>query len=308
MAHNHSHKHGHGHGHGPSNYNRAFAIGIALNFGFVVLEATYGVLAHSVALLSDAGHNSSDVLSLVLVWAASVLNRRKPTHRYTYGLRGSSILISLLNAILLLLVTGAIAWESIQRLQAPGAVAGKTLIWVAAVGILFNTVTALLLMSGRQKDLNIRGAFLHMTADAGISLGVVVTGIAIVFTGWQWLDPLVSLLISAVVVAGTWQLLKDSLDLALDAVPEGIEPIAVRAYLSERPGVSEVHDLHIWGMSTTETALTAHLVMLEGHPGDEFLSQICRELHDYFGIEHSTIQIEVGNSANFCTLAPDHII
>jgi cobalt-zinc-cadmium efflux system protein len=207
-----------------------------------------------------------------------------------------------------LLVTGAIAWESLQRLHNPGSVEGRTLVWVAAIGIGINTITALLFMSGRRQDLNLRGAFLHMAADAGIAFGVVLSGFAIVFTHWLWLDPVVSLLISGVVVMGTWDLLKDSLDLALNAVPEGIEPLAVRTYLAERPGVNQVHDLHIWGMSTTETALTAHLVMPDGHPGDEFLGQVCKELQAHFGIEHATIQIELGNSVAFCTLAPDHIV
>lgn len=268
--------HSHGHAHGTGNYNRAFAIGIALNLGFVVVEATYGILAHSIALLADAGHNSSDVLSLVLAWGASVLTRRQPFRRYTYGLRGSSILISLLNAMLLLLAMGAIAWEAVQRFHQPSAVAGGTVIGVAAVGIVINTVTALLFMSGRKQDLNLKGAFLHMAADAGVSLGVVLVGFAIVFTGWLWLDPVVSLMIVVVVVIGTWQLLKDSLELALNAVPQGIEPLAVRTYLAERPGVTQVHDLHLWGMSTTETALTAHLVVPSGHPGTSFSPKFVR--------------------------------
>ena len=305
--HNHSHGH-HGHTHGPSNYDRAFAIGTVLNVGFVVVEAVYGYLAHSLALFADAGHNLSDVLGLLLAWGASTLARRPPTKRYTYGLRGSSILAALLNAIVLLLSMGAIAWEAIRRFSDLSPVTGSTVIGVALVGVAINTATALMFMSGRKGDLNIRGAFLHMAADAVVSLGVVLAGIAILATGWLWFDPVVSLIIVAVVVVGTWQLLRDSVNLALDAVPAGIEPLAVQTYLVERPGVSQVHDLHIWAMSTTETALTAHLVIPTGYPGDAFLSQVCKELHDHFGIEHSTLQVETGDSDYPCTLAPDHLV
>lgn len=298
--------HNHSHGlqeHKIGNYNRAFAIGTALNVGFVVIEAVYGYLAHSLALFADAGHNLSDVLGLLLAWGASVLVRRPPTRRYTYGLRRSSILAALLNAIVLLLAMGGIAWEAIRRFSAPEPIAGGTVITVAVVGVVINTITALMFISGRQQDLNIRGAFLHMAADAGVSLGVVLAGIAIVLTNWLWFDPVISLIIVIVVVVGTWQLLKDSVNLALDAVPEGIEPLAVKTFLAELPGVAQVHDLHIWAMSTTETALTAHLVIPSGHPGDDFLAQTCQELHDHFGIEHSTLQIEVGDSAQSCALA-----
>lgn len=305
----HDHEHGtHGHDHGPVNYNRAFAIGTALNLGFVIIEAVYGVLAHSLALLADAGHNLSDVLGLVLAWGASILARRQPSSRYTYGLRRSSILIALLNAIILLLAMGGIAWEAIQRFSNPGPVAGGTVIGVAAIGIVINTATALMFISGSKSDLNIRGAFLHMAADAMVSLGVVLAGIAMIATGWLWFDPIVSLIIVAVVVVGTWQLLRDSLNLALDAVPEGIEPLAVRTYLAELPGVAQIHDLHIWAMSTTETALTAHLVIPTGYPGDAFLARVCKELHDQFGIEHATLQVETGDPSHPCTLAPDHLV
>ncbi|BAY10494.1 cation diffusion facilitator family transporter [Calothrix sp. NIES-2098] len=307
MAHNHSHNHNHHHHeHGTNNYNRAFMIGTILNVGFVIIEAFYGYLAHSLALLADAGHNLSDVLGLLLAWGASFLGSRPPTLRYTYGLRRSSILAALINAIALLLVMGGIAWEAVQRFHSPASVGAITVIGVAMVGIVINTITALMFMSGRKHDLNIRGAFLHMAADAGVSLGVVLAGIAIVFTGWLWFDPVVSLIIVAVVVFGTWQLLKDSVNLALDAVPEGIEPLAVQTYLSELPGVTQIHDLHIWAMSTTETALTAHLVISSGHPGDDFLVQTCKELHDHFGIEHSTLQIEIGDSNQTCALASNH--
>lgn len=309
MVHNHNHGHGHhGHQHGPADYSRAFAIGTALNLGFVLIEAIYGITAHSVALLADAGHNLSDVLSLVLAWGASVLTRRQPSHRYTYGLRRSSILVALLNAIVLLVAMGGITWEAIQRFRDPGPVAGGTVIGVATVGIAINTLTALMFLSGRKRDLNIRGAFLHMAADAVVSLGVVLAGIAIVTTGWLWFDPVVSLVIVAVVVVGTWQLLQDSVNLALDGVPEGIEPLAVRTYLAELPNVAQVHDLHIWAMSTTETALTAHLVIPAGYPGDAFLARTCKELHDKFGIEHTTLQVETGDPSHPCSLEPDHLV
>lgn len=298
--------HHHEHSHAVKNYNRAFIIGIVLNTGFVAIEAFYGIIANSLALLADAGHNLSDVLGLVLAWGASILSRRVPTHRHTYGLRRSSILAALFNAVFLLLVTGGIAWEAVQRFLNPHQVAGSVVIGVAAVGIAINTITALMFASGRDRDLNIKGAFLHMAADAIVSLGVVLAGIAIVATGWLWFDPVVSLIIVAVIVFGTWQLLRDSVNLVLDGVPAGIELLAVRTYLEEIAGVSEVHDLHIWAMSTTETALTVHLVMPQGCPSDAFLTQICQELHDLFGIEHATIQVETGDRNYPCNLAPHH--
>lgn len=307
MVHDHSHKH-QGHKHGQGNYNRAFAIGTALNIGFVIVEAVYGYRVNSLALVADAGHNLSDVLGLLLAWGASALTLRPPTRRHTYGLRRSSILAALLNALVLLLAMGAIAWEAVRRFSEPSSVSGGTVIGVAVVGIIINTVTALMFMSGRQNDLNIRGAFLHMAADAGVSLGVVLAGIAIVFTGWLWFDPVVSLIIVVVVVVGTWQLLKNSLDLALDAVPAGIEPLAVRTYLAELRDVAGVHDLHIWAMSTTDTALTAHLVIPTGHPGDAFLVQVNRELRDHFGIEHTTLQIETGDPSYPCPLAQENVV
>lgn len=301
-----AHHHHHEHAHTPKNYNRAFIIGIVLNTGFVAVEAFYGIFANSLALLADAGHNLSDVLGLVLAWGASILSRRLPTNRHTYGLRRSSILAALFNAIFLLLVTGAIAWEAIQRFYTPSEVAGGVVMSVAAVGIAINTITALMFASGRDRDLNIKGAFLHMAADAIVSLGVVLAGVAIVATGWLWFDPVVSLIIVAVIVFGTWQLLRDSVNLALDGVPAGIELLAVRTYLEQIAGVAEVHDLHIWAMSTTETALTVHLVMPQGCPSDAFLTQICKQLHDLFGIEHATIQVETGDRNYPCTLAPHH--
>ena len=273
----------------------------------VVAQAIFGVLANSVALLADAAHNFSDVLGLLLAWGATILARRLPTRRFTYGLRASSILAALANGAFLLLATGAIAWEAVQRFAHPQAVTGTTVIAVAALGIAVNTGTALLFMSGRKGDLNIRGAFLHMAADAVVSLGVVLAGIGIVYTGWLWLDPVTSLVISAVIVAGTWGLLRDSVRLALQAVPEGIEIERVRAYLADVPGVVGVHDLHVWGMSTTDTALTAHLVMPQGHPGDAFVAGISERLREQFNICHATIQVEI-DATHPCALAPDHVV
>jgi cobalt-zinc-cadmium efflux system protein len=290
----------HHHHHGQPNYNRAFIIGVTLNVGLVVTETIFGFLTNSLALLADAGHNLSDVLGLLIAWGASWLVRRRPTPRYTYGLRRSSILAAVFNASFLFVAMGAIAIESIQRLGNPLPVNGSIVIGVATVGIFINGITALMFMSGRERDLNIKGAFWHMASDALVSLGVVLAGIAIITTGWLWFDPLVSLMIAIVIVIGTWNLLQDSVNLALDAVPQGIESLAVRTYLSELPGVVAVHDLHIWAMSTTETALTAHLVMPTGGLGDAFLTRISQELHDRFGIEHTTIQVEAGNSLLPC--------
>lgn len=294
------------HTHAPKDFGRAFAIGVALNFGFVVIEALFGVFAHSLALIADAGHNLGDVLGLVLSWVASVLAKTAPTERRTYGLRSSSILAALFNAILLLVSVGAIAWEAIRRFGVPIDVAGKTVVWVSLVGIAINTATALMFYSGRKGDLNIRSAFLHMAADAAVSAGVVVAGIAIVLTGLHWIDPTVSLIIAAVIVWGTWGLFRDSVNLALQAVPSGIELSKVRAYLAGLPNVTAIHDLHIWPMSTTETALTVHLEIPAGAPGDVFLQEVCEHLHQEFGIEHSTIQIE--QNAKSCSLAPERMV
>jgi cobalt-zinc-cadmium efflux system protein len=303
----HSHDHSHEHGHGPADFGRAFAIGVALNITLVALQLVYGILANSVALLADAAHNFSDVLGLLLAWGATILARRLPSRRFTYGLRGSSILAALANGAFLLLATGGIAWEAVQRFAHPEPVRGWTVVAVAALGIAVNTATALLFMSGRKGDLNIRGAFLHMAADAVISLGVVLAGIGIVYTGWLWLDPVTSLVISIAIVAGTWSLLRDSVRLALHAVPEGIEIERVRDYLAGLSGVSEVHDLHIWAMSTTDTALTAHLVMPQGHPGDAFVAGISGQLQHQFDIGHATIQIEI-DASHPCALAPEHVV
>ncbi len=283
----HGHHHTHEVGHG-----RAFAIGIVLNLAFVAVEAGYGFYADSMALLSDAGHNLSDVLGLAVAWGAAILSRREPNERYTYGLRSSSILAALLNALLLMVAVGGIVWESVQRLIEPAPVLAGTMMAVAGIGIVVNGFTAFLFMSGHQ-DLNIRGAFLHMVADAAVSLGVVLGGLAILWTDATWIDPVLSLVIAAVIVWGTWDLLRQSLRLSLQGVPSGISLADVRGMLTERPGVARVHHLHIWAISTTQTALTAHLVMPEGHPGDRFLAETQHELKERFGIGHATLQIEV---------------
>jgi cobalt-zinc-cadmium efflux system protein len=297
--------HSHNHNHSPKTYNRAFLIGTSLNVGFVLVEAWFGSIAHSLALLADAGHNFSDVLGLLLAWVASYLVQRPPDRKYTYGLRRSSILAALLNAILLLLTMGGIAWEAIRRLSDPSPIAGDTMIWVAGVGVAINTLTALLFMSGRERDLNIRGAFLHMAADALVSVGVVLAGIAILQTGWLWLDPIISLIVVVVIVFGTWNLFKDALELILDGVPKHIAPIAVRTFLEELPGVTRVHDLHIWAISTTETALTAHLVMPQGCVSDRFFTNTSEALYTHFKIDHSTLQIETGHPKYLCHLEPE---
>lgn len=311
-AHDHSHDHGshglfHSHQHPvPTNFNRAFVIGIALNAVFVLTEFFWGWWAGSLALMADAGHNLSDVLGLLIAWGATKLAARKPDDRFTYGLRGSSILAALSNSLLLLVATGAIVWESILRFMNPTPVAAPTVIAVAAIGILVNGVTAWLFASGRKDDINIRAAFMHMAADALVSLGVVIAGVLMIVTSYLWIDPMVSLLVSVVIVLGTWGLLRDSLVLALNAVPPGIQAAAVRTHLEKLSGVSEVHDLHIWGMSTTETALTAHLTMPLGHPGDVFLRETVDGLGHAFKIRHVTLQIETGDSCQSCTLTNPH--
>jgi len=292
-----------GHSHAPASFGAAFAIGIALNLGFVVVEVVYGVLAHSLALVADAGHNMGDALGLLLAWGATFLARTAPTERRTYGLRSSSILAALFNAIFLLITVGAIAWEAIRRFGDPTIVEGKTVIWVAVVGIVINTATALMFMSGRKRDLNIRAAFMHMAADAGVSLGVVVAGLVILATGWLWVDPVISLAIAAVITWGTWGLLRDSVNLALQAVPQGIEVAKVRQYLSSLPHVTEVHDLHIWPMSTTETALTAHLVRDIDDCDCALLDQAAQDLNRKFEIQHATLQFETLD--HHCHLASD---
>ena len=297
MSHNHSHhSHGHGHTH-QANFGRAFAIGVALNLSFVILEAVYGRIANSIALIADAGHNLGDVLSLLLAWGAAILAQRQPTRNRTYGLRRASILAALTNAAILLVTLGGIAWEAIRRFGEPADTNARTVMIVAAIGIAVNGVTAYLFATGHD-DLNIRGAYMHMAADAVISLGVVVAGAVMLYTGWVWLDPAVSLVIAAVILVGTWGLLRDSVNLALDAVPSGIDCDSVASYLGGLPQVAGVHDLHVWGMSTTETALTAHLVVRDPGVDNRFLSETEHELHHRFGIEHVTLQLEAGDETS----------
>jgi len=308
MEHNHDHDHD-GHSHGghhhhvdPNGNGRAFAIAIALNVAFVAIEFTYGFIANSTALMADAGHNLSDVLGLILAWSAVILGRRAPSERYTYGLRSTSILAALANAMLLMVASGAIAWEGIQRFAQPPVVAGLTVTLVAAIGIIVNGLSAWLFMKGSKGDLNMRGAYLHMAADAAVSLGVVITGIIMIYTGWYWLDPLVSLCIVIVIVIGTWSLLRESVQLALSAVPAHIDVSAVDSFLRQCAGVTDIHDLHIWGMSTTESALTVHLVIPAGYPGDIFIDNIVQELKERFSVQHSTLQIEQGTTDHACAL------
>ena len=296
------------HSHAHSNYGRAFAIGIALNLLYVGGEAVAGIASGSLALLADSGHNLGDVLGLSLSWGAAVLSRRQPSGRFTYGLRSSSILAALANAIILLVVTGGIAWEAVWRMTHPVPVASGIVIWVAAAGIVVNGATALLFASGRLHDLNIKSAFLHMAADTLVTAGVVAAGVVIWLTSWYWLDPAVSLIVSAVIVLGTWGLVRNATNLALDAVPDGVDAAAVRAHLLAMPGVTALHDLHIWGMSTTETALTCHLVLPGGHPGDAVLNGVAQQLHHLFGIQHTTIQIELADTEEACVLTPEHVV
>jgi cobalt-zinc-cadmium efflux system protein len=304
--HDHAHAHGHaGHSHAPDSFGFAFAIGVVLNAGFVAAEVIFGYAANSLALISDAVHNFSDVIALLLAWAAVWLARKRPTEQHTYGYRRASILAALINAGLLLIAVGGIAVEAINRIREPADVAGWTVVLVATLGIVVNGGTALLFMRGRHGDLNIRGAYLHMAADAGVSLGVVVAAFAIMLTGWQWVDPAISLCIAAVVLASGWGLARDSVNLALDGVPKGIELADVKDYLGQLQGVTEVHDLHIWAMSTNETALTAHLVRPGGYE-DSFLHGVCEELAHRFKIHHATLQIEAGSEV--CKLAPAELV
>ena len=296
-----------GHDHAPASFGQAFLIGTLLNTGFVVVEAGYGIAVNSVALLADAGHNLSDVLGLLIAWGAASLSKRQPTANYSYGLRRSSILAALFNAVFLLVAIGAIAFEAVQRLIHPQPVAGGVIMGVAAVGIVVNGATAWLFARGRKGDINIRGAFLHMASDAAVSAGVVIAGFLVIRTGWLWLDPAASLAIVAVILIGTWGLLRSSVTMSLDRVPESIVPAEVVAALVALPGVSKLHDLHIWPMSTTETALTCHLVLPGGCPGDTFLHDISAMLHDRFEIGHSTIQIE-RDEHEACLLAPSHVV
>ena len=303
-SHSHAHDHSHGqagHGHAPDSFGRAFAIGAALNTAFVIAELIFGYAANSLALISDAVHNLSDVVALLLAWGAAWLSQKQPTQRHTYGYRRASILAALFNAGLLLVAVGGIVVEAVNRLYSPAPVAGWTVVVVAALGVAVNGFTALLFMRGRHGDLNIRGVYLHMAADAGVSLGVVVAALIIMLTGWLWLDPAISLVIAAMVFWSGWGLARDSVNLALDGVPRGIELAEVKDYLAGLEGVAEVHDLHIWAMSTNETALTAHLVR-PGGSDDAFLHGVCEELSLRFNIHHSTLQVEA--AAEVCKLAP----
>ena len=306
-GHDHSQHGGHGHVDAPASFGKAFAIGIALNAGFVVLEVVYGLLGNSVALLADAGHNMSDVLGLGVAWSAAVLSKRAPTQRFTYGLGGTSILAALFNAVFLLVVIGGLSWEAIGQFWNPQPAAGKTMMIVAAVGILINGVCAWLFASGRKGDLNIRGAFMHMAADALVSVGVVIAGLVILLTGWLWLDPAASLIINAIIIWGTWGLLRDSVTMSLNAVPSRLEAREVGEFLSAATGVQGIHDLHIWSMSTTETALTAHLVMPGGHPGNSCLVDLSGKLKERFGIGHATFQVET-DPQMACPLNSDQVV
>ncbi|MCP5143884.1 MAG: cation transporter [Gammaproteobacteria bacterium] len=290
MEHHHHHDHA-------VNHNRAFAVGVGLNMAFVVIEAGYGVAAGSLALIADAGHNLSDVVSLLLAWGASALASRSASHRRTYGYRKATILASLVSSVLLFIALGAIAREALGRLLlSNAAIEGNTVITVALIGVVINTVTALLFMSGQHRDLNVRAAFLHMVADAAVSLGVVIGGLLIRYFGWLWVDPVLSLAIVAVIFVGTWSLLRDSIDLTMDAAPRGIDVQAVRDFLARRDGVASVHDLHVWALSTTENALTAHLVMHQPVTDNRFVRETAHALHDEFDIDHATLQLEYGNS------------
>jgi len=279
------------HSHATASFHRAFAIGILLNVAFVAVEGFYGWKVNSLALLADAGHNLSDVAGLLLAWGAALVSRLSPNARYTYGWRRGTILAAFANAVLLLVAMGSLGWEAIGRLRAPEPTQWSTVMVVAAMGIVVNTMTALLFMRGRQHDLNIRGAFLHMAVDAMVSAGVVVAGLFAVGFAWSWIDPVVSLLIAAIIVVGTWNLFRQSLHLLFDGVPEHIDLIVVRNYLESLPGVDRVHDLHVWAMSTSEVALTTHLVIPTGHPGDSFFQATIQYLHERFDIEHVTIQV-----------------
>lgn len=307
-AHGHTHDHGHGHGHvhAPANFGKAFALGITLNIALVVAEAVYGYVGNSTALLADAGHNLSDVLGLVIAWGASIAARRAPKGRFTYGFRASTILAALANAVFLLVATGAIGWEAILRLREPEPVAGVTVMVVAGIGILINGFTALLFAGGRKDDINIEGAYLHMAADAAVSLGVVVSAALIIWTGWLWLDPITSLIICATILWSTTSLLRGSIDMSMAAAPKGTDLAAIGAFLLARPGVSAIHDLHVWPISTTETALTCHLVMPAGSD-DAFLMQTAQLLKTSFRIGHTTLQVET-HPDNGCALAPDDVV
>ena len=302
MAHQHNHQHCSHHHPTPTHNNRIFGFAISLNLIYVGIEFTYGWLTNSTALIADAGHNVSDVLGLLLSWYAIVLTQRKPNEKYTYGLRSSSILAALTNGMLLLFACGAIAWEAAHRFSAPPIIEGFTISAIAGIGIFINGLSALLLLKDSHHDLNMRSAYLHMVADTAVSLSVVIAGIAMQYGNWYWLDPTMSLIIVLVIVIGTWSLLREAIQLALSAVPKRINVTDINHYLSQLPGVSDVHDLHIWGLSTTENALTAHLVMPNGCPGDEFIDDINHTLKESYAIHHATLQIELGTTHHHCAL------
>ena len=298
----HDHK-GHHHHHAPqAGQGRTFAIAVGLNVVIVIVQAVYGFIAHSTALLADAGHNLSDVLGLLLAWGAVWLGTRKPSERYTFGLGSSSILASLANAALLLFACGAIVLEAVQRLLNPAPVAGFDVFIVATIGLVVNGFSAWLFMRGSKEDLNIRGAFLHMAGDAGISAAVAVSGLVILYTGASWIDPVMSILVVAVIVAGTWGLGRDAMRLAMAAVPPGVDKPRIEKYLADLPGVTDVHDLHVWALSTTENAMTAHIVMPAGHPGDVFVDGIVGTLRRDYAMHHATLQVEMGTTEHHCAL------
>jgi cobalt-zinc-cadmium efflux system protein len=299
--------HDHSHSHAPTNFGRTFAIATALNIALVAAQVVYGWLANSLALLADAGHNFGDVMGLLLAWGAFAVADWRPSARFTYRLRAASILSAFANGLILLAATAGIVWEAVQRFMQPQPVATGTVIAVAAVAVVINGASAWLLSRGSQSDLNMRGAFLHMLADTGVSVAVIAAAGGIMLTGWQWLDPAASLLISLVILIGTWRLLREALRLSLNAAPETIDPVGVQRYLQSLPEVSEVHDLHIWAMSTTETALTCHLVTPQGHPGDAFLQRVAHELQHKFAIGHATMQIELADGGA-CALRSEHAV
>lgn len=302
QEHEHAHGHGHGHAHGiaTQSINTRMAIAVGLNLVFVAIEGGFGFLSNSVALIADAGHNLSDVLGLVCAWTAMFLGRRPPGARFTYGLGRSSVLAALANAVLLVLACGAIAWEAVGRLASPPAVAGATVMWVAASGIVINGVSAWLLHAGSHGDLNRRSAFIHMLSDAAVSVGVLLSGALIMYTGWSRLDPIVSLLIVAAILVSTWGLLRDSLHLSLDGVPASVNSSAVMNFLTHQRGVTDVHDLHIWALSTTSVALTAHLVVPDRGAEDALLDSLTPNLKRRFHIHHATLQIERDRCEHGC--------
>lgn len=308
MAHNHSHSDNHSHAHASASYSTAFIMGLILNIAFVIIELWYGYRAQSLALTSDAVHNLTDVFGLLIAWAGIWFTTRSPSKKHTYGFGRGSILTSLINSVLIFVAAGGIFVEALHRFKAPASVMGSTVMWVAVVGILINGVTALLFMQGRKKDINIRGAFVHMAVDAGVSLGVVVAGFLITFTSFVWIDPVVSIIIAAIIIFSTWSLMRESLNLSLDAVPESINRDEVKKYLESLTGVVAVHDLHIWAISTKETGLTAHLIHSDTSITDAVIESATNELHERFHIGHTTLQVEMDKSGRLCKLEPDTTI